>query len=201
MVRGTLWGPPIWQCLFACAFHCSDENFKHLFELIMVQLPLLLPCVTCRQHFAVHMPAVTRRARGEPKTPEHAFEWLYYLKDEVNRSLKHPSIRKADFELRFRMHAGALDDVALGDALVYFAMDARERNADDLYMHMCHTLALLLPLPTDSLLLRELSKMDRHVVANTIRGARAARVERGLQELTHAHYKDIVSQDALRAKR
>lgn len=196
MTNPHLWGPPLWQCLFACAWHGAD--FEALRELLFVQLPLLLPCEKCRHHLVANRPAATRKAGGEPRTSAQAFRWLWFLKDEVNRSLRprQPSIDLDDLRARYSLHGGVVDDVALGDALVLVALDARRRDLDDDFVRFCTaSLAVLLPLPADAELLLALRAMQRPIVANAVRCAKASRVERGLPPLPEAHYRRIASLD------
>lgn len=191
MTNPALWGPPVWQMLFACAWHCDASHFAELRELLLHQMPLLLPCEKCRHHFATHKPVVDRRAHGEPRTAEHAFKWLWYLKDTINKSLRppRPSITMDDLTERHVLHGGVVDDVALGDALVLVAIEARALDRDDLFVSMCRTLSTLLPLPEDSQLRRALAVAGRPIVPVATRTARAARVERGLPELPASHYR------------
>ena len=191
MYPPTLWGPPLWQALFSCAWHCTDV--AALRTLLLVQIPLLLPCAKCRDHFASKRGLVTRRAKGEPQTGEGFFKWLYYLKDEVNKTLGRRSLTLDEVTERYAFHHGAVDDVALGDALVLVAMGAKDTKRDDLFVECCHTLGALLPLPDDSQLRRALHAMQKPVVPNAVRAAKAARVERGLGVLTQTHYRAFQS--------
>ena len=117
MTNPTLWGPALWQALFACAWHCPPQAFDALFDLLMRQVPLLLPCQLCRRHFGERRAQVTRRAGGEPTKPLEAFVWLWHLKDQVNRSLGQRSTSLADVTERHAAFGAPVDDVALGDAL------------------------------------------------------------------------------------
>lgn len=191
MTNPILWGPPLWQAMFACAWHCDAASFEHLYELLLRQIPLLIPCEKCRHHFATNKTTVDRRARGEPKTPEHAFRWLWYLKDEINRSLRRSSVSLDDVTERHLLHGGIVDDVALGDALVLVAIEARTLDRDDLFVSLCHTLTRLLPLPVDSELRRELEVASRPIVPAALRAAKAARIERGLPQMPLAHYRSM----------
>lgn len=188
-MRPTVWGPPMWHVLFACAWHCDAAHFDVLRRLLLTQMPLLLPCEKCRKHAKAHMPNVHRRARGEPRDPAHAFRWLWHLKDEVNQTLRVRSVALDEITERYVLHGGVVDDVIVGDLLVLVALAARKMQRDDLFVEFCASLAVLLPLPEDSELRRHLERdMRRPVVPAAVRAARAARVERGLRPLVAQHY-------------
>ena len=189
-MKPILWGPSVWQALFACAWACPAQRLDRLLALIQTQVPPLLPCAKCREHFARHVPRVNRRARGEPRDAEHAFRWLWYLKDEVNATLRRPSITLEDLTERYLLHGAIVDDVALGDTLVLLALSAHELQRDDVFVDLCQTLAVLLPLPHDSCLRKALAAItERPVVPAAVRAAKAARIERGLRPLTLSHYR------------
>jgi hypothetical protein len=190
-MRPVLWGPPLWQAMFACAWGCADLDA--LRALLLRQLPQLLPCAECRDHWARHRSRVTRRAGGEPRDRVHAFRWLWYLKDEVNRTLERPSLPLRDLTDRYALHGGTVDDVALGDALVLVALSARRGERDDLFVEACHTLAALLPLPADSQFRLALARARRPAITAATEAARAARVERGLREQSLAHYRALAA--------
>lgn len=192
----VLWGPAVWQMLFACAWHCPQANADELRDLLLRLVPLLLPCRKCRHHYAQHRAVVNRRAHGEPKTPEHAFRWLWYLKDEVNRTLGRRSVSLDDVTERHVFHGGIVDEVALGDALVLVALEARALDNDALFLELCASLARMLPLPCDSQMRAALAAVQRPVVPSALRVAKAARVERGLPELSLAHYRAASDDDA-----
>lgn len=188
-MRPVLWGPPLWQAMFACAWACADLDV--LRALLLRQLPLLLPCGECRDNYARHLPRVRRRANGELLDRDHAFRWLWYLKDEVNRTLERPSVPLRDVADRYALHGGAVDDVALGDVLVLVALSARRLKRDDVFVEACHALAALLPLPDDSQFRAELAHASRPVVGAAMRAACAARVERGLGVFPLEHYRAL----------
>ena len=184
----ALWGPAIWQVMFSCAWCCSSANFPVLRAFILEQMPMLIPCARCRQNFARHLNRVHKRAKGEPRSADHAFRWLWYLKDEVNLQLGRKSIRFDELVGRYVLHGGIVDDVVLGDTLVLLAISARASERDDLFIALCETLSTLLPLPADSEFLRHARCVQRPVVQAAVRVARAARIERGLKPLVLAHY-------------
>lgn len=189
-----LWGPGLWQAVFACAWVCRTQHVPALRDLLLRLLPVLLPCERCRFHFIEKKAKVKRRAGGEPRDSRTAFRWLYYVKDEVNRTKACRSPPIADVETKYALHGPVVDDVLLGDALVLVALDAQERAVATLCAEFCATLAMLLPLPNDSELRTRLSKvnMARPIVPQVVAAAHAARVERGLPTLSLKEYLDIV---------
>lgn len=184
-----LWGPGLWQALFACAWAAKPAAGQALRRLILDLLPLLLPCEKCILHFLKKHSVVTLRVKGEPDTPERAFRWLWNLKNEINGTLHVRSIGIDDLAQRFLFHGPVVDDVLLGDSLVFLAMGAHASRRDDLFLEFCGILGSLLPLAEDSELLMALRGMKRPIVAGAVRAAKAARIERGLQVFNHAHYK------------
>lgn len=188
-MQPILWGPSLWQALFSCAWTCKTADVEALRTLLLHVIPMTLPCAKCRQHFVDHLPIVHRRARGEPKTPDHAFRWLWYLKDEVNKTLGRTSVPLSNVTEKHVFHGGIVDDVALGDTLVLVALDTHTLHRDDLFLELCTLLVRLLPLPKDSEMLRHLAHVKRPIVPSALRVARGARVERGLKPLVLAHYK------------
>ena len=188
----SLWGPGLWQALFACAWCCRKAHGPALSDVILRLLPLLLPCEKCRLHFAAKRAKVKRRARGDPLDAATAFRWLYYLKDEVNQTagLRSPPLEVVQSTYAF--HGPLVDDVRLGDALVLVALEAHELGRGELCAELCRAFAMLLPLPADSELRRHLARVEgtKPVVPQVVRAARAARVERGLPQLSLAHYRD-----------
>ena len=189
MTNPNLWGPAMWQALFACAWRGADD--ARLTDLLLRLVPLLLPCRKCRNHFVKNRPAVARRAHGEPSTSEHAFRWLWFLKDQVNKGLGMRSVALEDLRQRYAVHGAVVDEVLLGDALVFVALEARVLERDDLFVELCAALAALLPLPDDSQFGRALEAVTRPVVPAARAAARAARVERGHPVASLAHYQAV----------
>lgn len=192
-MKPVLWGGPLWQALFGMAWTCDAKRMPLLRTLLTEQLPPLLPCASCRAHAVQHIPRVNRRAKGTPKSPGHAFRWLWYLKDEVNQTLRKPSLSLADLTERYVLHGGLVDEVAVADVLVLVALEAHELDRDDLCIELFHALAELLPLPIDSQFRASLASSSRPVVAASVRAAKAARIERGLHAFSVAHYRSVAS--------
>ena len=199
MTNPSLWGPTFWQMLFVCAWHCDAAHFEDLKQLVLHQMPLLLPCEKCQNHYTKHLPVVRRKAKGEPKTAEQVFKWLWDLKDQVNKSLRPPvpSISLDDLTARHLLHGAIVDDVALGDTLVLVALAASEPRVgrDDLFVTFCHTLAELLPLPEGSPVMKSLQSMKRPIRPATFHLAKCARIQRGLPVLPLRHYSYISDED------
>ena len=189
IMRSSLWGPPLWDAMFACAWGCADANIELLRVLLLEQLPALLPCPTCREHYRSHIPTVNRRARGRPRDAAHAVLWLWHLKDQVNRTLQRTSLHSSEVVDRLRLHGPVVDEIRLGDTLVLVAISARSNETDDLYVAMCHTLARLLPAPGDSALRQMLGHVERPIVATTLRAARVTRLQHNVPVRSLAHYR------------
>ena len=190
-MKTTLWGPPLWDLLFAAAWACPAKHSALLWLVLTEHLEEMLPCVTCRAHFRQHLPAVRRRVTSKMRSPADAFRWLYHLKAEVNRSLKRPSISLADFTQRFELRGAVVDEIAVADVLVLVALSAAHRKEDDTFVQMCRALAAVLPFPCDSQVAEQLARMDRPIAQGAAQVARTARIERGHKPLSLAHYKSL----------
>lgn len=198
-MQPTLWGPALWSAFFTSAWACAQRrgaapHGTALFHLLNDLLPEVLPCHKCRMNFKNHLPRVNRRARGRPSTPEEAFRWLWYLKDEVNRHLGQRSQPLERIRERYDFQGGAVDDVGLGDALVLVAISMHARGLDAEFVDFCEVLAVLLPLPEDSQLRIHMADMRTPVQTYAQRAAAAARIERGLPVHSLTHYKAAASE-------
>lgn len=206
MVSPRLWGPTMWDVLLSCAWN-GEKNVDALREMLLVQLPLLLPCQDCRQHFAKNVAVVHRLAGGEPRTTDAAFHWLYLLKDAVTlhrhprtllpRAKQRDGARSSltlpfdDLLERYQFHGGAIDEVKLCDMLVLVALDAHERGFDDAFLQFWRLLLSLLPLPPDSQVLQ--IRVSKPVISLALSASKSARVERGLPWLRRSHYDQFIS--------
>ena len=189
-MQPKIWGPPLWQALVACAYHCPPEDREDFWTLLTHHVPLALPCGKCREHAASTLPSLRRhRLRGAAPPALEAVAWVWYLHDRVNRTLGRVSIDREDLEERLAYHDGLLDEVALADVLVMMAVDAQYRRVEDVYAAFCEALLPLLPLPSDSQLRARIAPVSRPIVAHAVRAARAARAERGLRLRDAAHYR------------
>lgn len=190
-MQSSLWGPSLWKAMFACAWNPESSHLPRLDELFLEQIPALLPCSTCRENYARHVPMVHRRNRGRPRSADHYFRWCWYLKDEVNKITRHPSISLSEVVNRYVMHGPVVCEVELADTLVLLAISAREKDRDDLFLAMCHNLSVLLPSPADSALQQTLAEAQRPVLTSAMRCARATRTQHGLPSLVLAHYRAV----------
>ena len=190
-MQPTLWGPPLWQAVFACAWACPSKHVELLQEVVMEHLPALLPCRTCRANYPKHVPHVRRRV-PRPATARALFEWLYWLKHEVNK--RRSAVTYAELTDRYLLHGAVPDEVAIGDMLVLLALAAAPLRTEDTFVAFCRALATLLPLPADSQMREHLEVVARPVVPAAMRVARAARVERGHPPLSKAHYESLVAE-------
>lgn len=192
-MKPTLWGPPVWSLLFACAWTCTRDNYAHLFSILFDHLEVLLPCPSCRRHYKRHIPVVHRRLGGTPpQTPEHAFRWLYFMKDEVNRTLRRKSIALNEFVERYALHGGSLDEVAVADAFVLMAIAAHHEQQDDAYVSFCHAVAVLLPVPCGAALSSFLAAVSRPIIPAAMRIAHHTRDQHSKKILPRSHYDALV---------
>ena len=190
MGNPSLWGPAAWEALFACAWACPKRELERLVAMVDATLATL-PCKKCRRHALRARAEATRRLRGAIDCPQQMFRWLYLLKDEVNKSLGRPSPPMSDVTARYIFHSGVpVNDVALGDALVLFAVEAERDGLEIEFSVLCQSLGDLLPLPADSELRMLVGRVrPSYAVTAALRAARATRIERGFEPLGLAHYK------------
>jgi hypothetical protein len=203
-VNPRFWGPAIWQALFACSYACPDSRFESLSTLIMKYVPLILPCEGCRSHFLEKNEKVNKRTFGRkaqsPSTPDEMFVWLYFLKDEVNLSLKTRStVSLAELRNRLEGHGPLVHETVLANSIVLMALnvssridaDARLQSLEDVMIAFCHALYTLLPIPSTSALMVGLKNFQRPIVTNAVRMARLTLKSHGLPTLSIAHYRDF----------
>jgi hypothetical protein len=190
MVNPIVWGPSAWEALFACAWACPRYKFDTLHATVQAALSSL-PCEKCIKHSKRARAAATRRLEGALDSPQRMFQWLYLLKDEVNRTLHRRSTDMASLTTRYVAHNGVLvNDIALADSLVLFAVDAEREGTEVEVAAFCRGLALLLPLPEDGALRLHLTSVrSTSIVACCLRAARATRIEHGIPPLAGAHYR------------
>ncbi len=195
MVQSYLWGPPLWEALFACAFHCRKEKLDDLSTLFHYHLGLLLPCEKCRAHFKTKVPKLNRMV-GEFRSPGDAIRWLWLLKGEVNRTERKPNMPLVDVETLLLLSQGRVDDVRFADSLVLVAVGARKNNLEDVFLEFCGHLSSLLPLPHDSSLRLHLATLRSPILTTTVSAASATRIEHGLAPLSLKHYNTIADETA-----
>lgn len=189
-MRGSLWGPPVWQMMFACSWHVNARTVDALRELLTEQLPFLLPCKQCRDNYNGHIVNVNRRIR-RLATSDDFMRWCYYLKDEVNKTTHRSSIPLTEVIDRYVLHGPCVSEVHLADTLMLIALSARSLQRDDIFISFCHNLSLLLPSPSDSALRTALQLVSRPIVNSALRCARNTRLQHGLRPLVMAHYRAV----------
>lgn len=191
-MKPTLWGPGLWHLMLSIAWNCREVDFPTLLRVLLHDIPFLLPCALCQQHYVRNHAALVRR-HGEPKDPAAAFEWIYHLKDEVNKTTKRKSIPLRDLRERFLLSGGRVDDVLVADLLVVMAIHAEAQGTDAEFVAFCHNLRALLPLPEDSELLRSLGRVSRPVVSHAYRAYKNTRVEHGIRCSGIRHIRQLVA--------
>lgn len=189
-MQPTLWGPGLWHLLFSIAWNATDLD--KLTRVVFYFVPQLLPCFKCQDHY-VENHAVLKRRYGEPRTCKEVFHWLYKLKDEVNKQTKMGSIPFKEFQDRYRLHGGRMDDVLVGDTLILMAIHAEDTGEGELFVEFCAVLAELLPLPEDSELVTTMKRVRRPVVTHAYRMCKNTRIEHGIAYPTLIHIRDMAS--------
>ena len=180
--------------MFACSSAVrSDADATTWMRVLRDQLPLLLPCATCRKNMARHLPIVNANFRTPPHTAEHFVRWCWLMKHQVNRVTQHPSIPQSEVVARLTLHGPVVPEVEFADVLVFMALSARALNRDDVFVAFCHDLATILPLPADSGLIQMLARACRPVLQSAARTARMAREQHGLPVFPIAHYRGMAS--------
>lgn len=190
-MRGSLWGPPMWQMMFACSWNANAATADALTELLLEQLPHLLPCKQCRDNYSDHIDIVNRKVRRRLATPDDFMRWCYYLKDEVNKTTRHPSIPLSELIDRYVLHGPYVAEVNLADVLMLVSLSARALQRDELFISFCHNLAALLPVPSDSALRVALTNVQRPIVNSALRCARNTRIQHGMKPLVMVHYRAV----------
>jgi hypothetical protein len=140
-----------------------------------------------------HIPVATKKCGGVPKTSEDFFKWCWYLKHEVNRITRHPSIPLSELVDRYVLHGPNIDEVELADVLMLFAITSRKLGRDDVFISFCRKLSKILPTAPDSALRATLSIVDRPIVNAAHRCARNTRLQNGLRPLVISHYRTVAS--------
>ena len=205
-VPTEIWGPGVWQALISCAWHLTHDTVPVFERTLRDEIPALLPCRKCRQHYQKNYTAALarskRRARrqNEQAPSERALDVVWCLKDAVNASLNVESaVSIGELATRCRASGAPVDDVLLADALVFMAVVADKARAD-IFVNLCESLSTLLPLPHDSqfgnvLASLQVPRRDVTSVAAAVRAATAARTERGLPVYTRTHYLSFAEEE------
>lgn len=192
-MHSTLWGPPLWEMMFACAWNVSAATHGLLNALLLHELPHLLPCETCRNNYERHEKVVKKLHKRPLRTVDDFVLWCWYLKDEVNKTTKQVSIPLNEVVERLLLHGPHVSEVRLADVLVLMALSARGTNRDNLFISFCHNLSQVLPLPKDSALRATLAIVERPICNSALRCARRTRIQHGVDTLVMAHYKAMAS--------
>jgi hypothetical protein len=119
---------------------------------------------------------------------------LWRLKDKINRNNKENSTPIEDVQQRMAFSNGTLHDVAVVDVLVLIALDSKERGEGAKFVELCNSIALLLPLASDS----EFKKYATAIRPNAFMHdimlcVSATRIEHGLSPQNIQHYKNFVN--------
>lgn len=150
-----LWGPGMWHILFAAAWNGPETTDSPLTKLrrLLALAGELLPCPSCRLNHVAHHAALTRR-HGRPNSCGKVFEYLFYLKDEVNRTIagerhrRKLSCRSPPLERileRYSLRGDVVDESLVVDTLLMVAVDADQRDKQAEFREFCQLAAQLLP--------------------------------------------------------
>jgi len=140
----SVWGPMLWNLLFSCAWNATDEDVESLKRLLLILVPRLLPCKTCRFKCLMNLQAVTNTVKIE--TPESAFLWIYNLKNAVNRETNASPLAVERLMARYRLHDGILFNVWMAaDIIVLVAIEAEKNKRKGECTQLCAIFGALLP--------------------------------------------------------
>ena len=156
---------------------------------------MLLPCERCQLHYVKNYDSMRRRF-GEPKDAMAAFEWIYHLKDHVNKITKRRSIPLSDLRERYEMSGGRMDDLLVAETLLLMALFSETHGTDCEFVDFCHSLHSLMPLPDDSELVFELRAMEQPIVSRTYRALKNVCIEHGVACTTLAAVRRVVDDDS-----
>lgn len=193
-MKPTLWGPGLWHLMLSISWNCREEDLPTLLKVLLHDIPALLPCARCRSHY-VRSHATLKRRFGEPKHRVACFEWVYHLKDEVNKITKTRSIPLQDARERLNLSGGRVDDVLVSDTLLLVAIHADMHDMPHEFVALCHNLLPLLPLPADSQLLRSLKCMRVPILVHAYNLFRDTRIEHGIKSPSMEHVRCVALRD------
>lgn len=195
-MHAELWGPGMWHILFSCAWNAPDCKKKPV-PLLHEMLDLagvLLPCQSCRANHERHMKALRQRYE-RPESCGKFFEFLFYLKDMVNRTLAGESTSRLRLSARtppftrlterYVLRGDAVDECLVSDTLLLVAIDASERELVAEYQRFCHVVGQLLPSTGSSPLKTCLKSTTRGAIVSAYRtyGSVRSHVGLGLADL------------------
>ena len=101
------------------------------------------------------------------------------------------SLPFSEFEDRYKLHGGRMDDVLVGDTLILMAIHAEDHGEADLFVDFCTLLSDLLPLPEDSELVKTMKRVRRPVVTHAYRLCKNTRIEHGIAYPTLTHIRKM----------
>ena len=190
----SVWGPTMWKLLFNIAMRATDDSMEDVRHFLFHVLPYVIPCHECRLHFRLHRAKVNKRAGGEPKSAEHMFRWLYYLKDEVNKNVtkqRSPPLQEvyAHHNRHFQFQKGWMtNDVELADMLVLVAIEAHDNDRDDDCIAFVQSIRRFAKLPYE--LDTELAEFRRPIVPKAMNVAKHVRAAHALPVHTVKQYSE-----------
>lgn len=99
LVDATVWGPHFWALLNTIVkfAHKYGEKYDEHIDMIINELPYVLPCSTCRGHCLY---LYDRKMVGKLDTvnAKNMIEFIYILKTNVNTDIKKKNITYAEYE-------------------------------------------------------------------------------------------------------
>jgi hypothetical protein len=109
----AVFGPTLWDAMFACAFHLPVESAAEVF----VAFESLVPCPHCRRHYRSY-------CARYPFRPQSAdpVQWAWTIRDMVNQSLGRPSLPFVTLEARRRTFTSCATPTDLVDCASLMAL-------------------------------------------------------------------------------
>ena len=125
-----IWGPPLWDALFALALGSRDVD--RMFA-VCRHLKQFLPCAECRTSYAKHAEHLSESSHFA-KDP---VVWLWGARDFVNQKLGKQSITIPTLVEKNRILSCAISDDAMLDCVILMAAYAlKDRSSGDFCL-MC----------------------------------------------------------------
>ena len=202
-----LWGPGLWHILFACAWNAPDSGQGRPLALLHELLDLtalLLPCEACRRNHVAHMATLKRRF-SRPVNCCMFFQYLFHLKDLVNRTLTGETMRRRlscrsppleRLTERFALRGDVVDESLVADTLLLVAMDAAERGLHKEYRRFCVIAGDLLPGAEGSPLRSSLKATSQGILASARRTYHRVRAHHGLPVVDIERFQRMLQTDS-----
>jgi hypothetical protein len=189
-IKAYLWGPSMWDLLFACALNTPPSENDTLYQLLIDHLSFVIPCPTCADHYRSNIPVISKRVGHEPTDSETSFKWLYELKSQINKDLKKSSknIQFEDFLERCLFHAHSIDLVRVCDLLVLVSIYCENAGTESAFLSFCGCVSKLVP-SKDETFVSSLTSIQNPIVASTYRMCRLVRIRLGMQVPILRQYK------------